>query len=257
MSFRCFAKADEDVADQWSRETATSETWTVGDPIGTGESGSINVTSGDGRRGACKPAFAADGTPRAAHEKIAADLAYQLKLSVPPCCFWTEPASGVRYSISVWAFDQAMKWGEISATLSPTFMQNVAPAFSAARVFHTWIDDQDHHGNDGNVVVDVASSNDNPGVAFIDHAFSMSRNPNFASSAVQPLGFHYIPQDLSNADAIAKMCQYINDLGASMIEDIVRRVPAQFLPSQRVDGIIQGLLSRRLELLQVFGVGSV
>jgi hypothetical protein len=53
------------------------------------------------------------------------------------------------------------------------------------------------------------------------------------------------------------MCQYINDLEASMIEDIVRRVPAQFLPSARADGIIQGLLSRRSELMRVFGVGSV
>jgi hypothetical protein len=45
MSFRCFAPSDEAIADQWSRETVTSETWTLGGPIGTGESGSINVTS--------------------------------------------------------------------------------------------------------------------------------------------------------------------------------------------------------------------
>jgi hypothetical protein len=257
MSFRCFATPDEAIADQWSRETLTSETWTLGGPIGTGESGSIHVTSASGRRGACKPALAADGTPRAAHEKIAADLAYQLKLSVPACCLWTEPSSGTLYSISVWAFDQALKWGEIHAKLTQTFIQNAAPAFSAARVFHTWIDDQDHHGNDGNVIVDVSSSDGMPGVAFIDHAFAMSRNPNFASSAVQPLAVHYIPQNFSNAGAIAKMCQYINDLEASMIEEIVRRVPAQFLLSARADGIIKGLLARRSELSRVFAVGMV
>jgi hypothetical protein len=70
---RCFAEADEAIANQWSKEIGTSGIWTLGDLIGTGESSSLNVTSGDGRRGACKPAFAADGTPRAAHEKIAAD----------------------------------------------------------------------------------------------------------------------------------------------------------------------------------------
>jgi hypothetical protein len=150
-----------------------------------------------------------------------------------------------------------MKWGEVRANLTPLFMQNAAAAFSAARVFHTWIDDQDHNGNDGNVIVDVSSSDDVPGVAFIDHAFAMSRNPNFAASAVQPLGIHYISQNLSNDGAIAKMCRYINELEASMIEDIVRRVPSQFLPSARAGGIIQGLLSRRLELFRVFGVGSV
>jgi hypothetical protein len=257
MSFRCFAKPDEDVADLWSKETLTSEVWTLAGPIGTGESGSIHIMSEAGLRGACKPAFGPDGTPRAAHEKIAADLAYQLKLSVPACSLWADPQSGGHYSISAWAFDQAMKWGEVRANLTLAFLQSAAPAFSAARVFHTWIDDQDHNGNDGNVIVDVSSSDDRPGVAFIDHAFSMSRNPNFASSAVQPLGVHYVPQDLSDAEAIAKMISYINELEASMIEDIVRRVPTQFLPSERADGIIQGLLSRRPELLRVFGVGSV
>src|SRR5271169_3978642 len=100
MSFRCFATSDEAIANEWARETLTSETWTLAGPIGTGESGSIHVTSASGRRGACKPALAADGTTRAAHEKIAADLAYQVKLSVPACCLWTEPSSGTLYSIS-------------------------------------------------------------------------------------------------------------------------------------------------------------
>jgi hypothetical protein len=58
MSFRCFANPDEVVADQWSSETVTSETWTLGGPIGTGESGSINIASAAGLRGACKPGFA-------------------------------------------------------------------------------------------------------------------------------------------------------------------------------------------------------
>ncbi len=39
-------------------EIVTSETWTLGGPIGTGGSGWIHVISAGGRRGAYEPAFA-------------------------------------------------------------------------------------------------------------------------------------------------------------------------------------------------------
>jgi hypothetical protein len=41
-----------------------------------------------------------------------------------------------------------------------------------------------------------------------------------------------------------------------MIEDIVRRVPLEFLPSDRAEVIIKGLLKRRPELAGAFGVVS-
>jgi hypothetical protein len=254
MSFRCFAPADEEIAHRWSSETATADLWTLGPAIGTGEAGSFHITSAEGRRGACKPAFGANSVPRAAHEKIAADLAFQVKLSVPPCSLWREPHSGSLYSISNWAFPQAMMWRDVAPKLSATFKKNAAPPFSAARVFHTWIADTDHNGNDGNVIVDVTKGEDFPGIAFIDHAYSMSIGPDFATAPVQPLGFHYIPQDHFDADATAKMVRYINDLEATMIESIVRRLPLEFLPPDRAEVIIKGLLKRRPELAGAFGV---
>lgn len=41
-----------------------------------------------------------------------------------------------------------------------------------------------------------------------------------------------------------------------MIEDTVRRVPVEFLPSDKADVIIRGLLRRRQELPRVFSVGT-
>jgi hypothetical protein len=253
MSFRCFAPVDEEIADRWSRETATPDAWTLGLPIGTGEAGSFYISSADGRRGACKPAFG-NNVHRAAHEKIAADLAFNLKLSVPACCLWTDSKSGNRYSISNWAFSQAMMWRDVSAKLSDTYKRNAGPAFSAARVFHSWIADTDHNGNDGNVVVDTTRGEESPGIAFIDHAYSMSMNPNFDTAPLQALAHYYIPPAAFDADATAKMVKYINGLEAKMIEDIVRRVPADFLPPDRAEVIITGLLKRRSELPGAFGV---
>jgi hypothetical protein len=152
MSYRCFAQADEAISDQWSRETSTTESWTLGGPIGSGESASSHVLSSSGRRGAGKPAHATDGTPRAAHEKIASDLAYHLGLPVPAVCLWTNPTDGARYAVSVWAFSQALTWADMIPKLTAPFLQNAGKVFSAARVFQTWIADSDHNGNGGNVL---------------------------------------------------------------------------------------------------------
>jgi hypothetical protein len=88
----------------------------------------------------------------------------------------------------MWAFLQAEIWGLVSPGLSRKFLENASATFAAARVFHTWIGDHDHAGHPGNVVVDLNSSEDRPGVAFIDHAYSMSRLPGFDSQPVAPLG---------------------------------------------------------------------
>jgi hypothetical protein len=169
MSHRCFAAADETHAAGWADTVEAADIWTIGAQVGTGESGSLHVINSDGRKAVCKPAFAGDATPRAAHEKIASDLAFQLQLPVPAVSLWTSPP-GPLYAISAWAFAQAMAWGGLTTQLTASFMKNASPAFSAARVFHTWIGDTDHGGNAGNVLVDLDSDEDAPRVAFIDHA---------------------------------------------------------------------------------------
>jgi hypothetical protein len=254
MTFRYFTAAEEDHAASWADLVESEDPWSIGLPIGLGESQSFHIDCSEGRRGACKPAHANDGTPRAAHEKIAADLAYRLQLPVPAVCLWKNPATGDLFAVSAWAFRQVMTWGEVSTRLSSTFMQNAAPAFSAARVLHTWIGDTDHGGNPGTVLVDIESDEDHPRVAFIDHAFSMSQNAEFASKAALIVPSLYIPDGMSHAPSIKEAIENINQMEATMVETIVRRVPATFLPSDKAEAIISGLLKRRTELAGLFGV---
>jgi hypothetical protein len=111
MTYRCFAEADEKTADGWSMQPEAVDQWTLGNNIGRGEAGAFHGTSDKGCRAACKPAFGANGTPRAAHERIASDLARGLLLPVPPVCLWTNPATQDLFAISAWAFGQALTWG--------------------------------------------------------------------------------------------------------------------------------------------------
>jgi hypothetical protein len=254
MSHRCFAAEDELHAAGWADAIETDQQWTIGNAIGVGESGSFHVQNTDGRRGVCKPSTATDRTPRAAHEKIASDLAYQLELPVPAICLWTNSFTQERFAISAWAFAQAMTWQEIYPRLSVAFMENAVPAFSAARVFHTWIGDTDHGGNGGNVLVDVTSGDTKPRIAFIDHAFSMSQNPDFEHGQSRVVPFAYLPAIPSDVAATTDMVDRINKLERAMIENIVRKIPHPFLSQDRSDAILNGLLRRRGELSALFGV---
>ena len=254
MTHRRFADSDEAISAGWSIQPAAIDHWTLGPPIGRGEAGSFHATSDKGCRGACKPAFAANGIARAAHERIASDLARELTLPVPAVCLWTDPVTGELYSISAWAFAQALTWGEVATRLSATFMQNVASTFSAMRVFHSWIGDTDHNNNPGNVVVDVTSNDNLPAIAFIDHAFSMSCNANFHTDALAALPLCYVPTVLLDAAATETVVRAINGLDSKFIEHTVRRIPSPFLPPDRGTAIISGLMKRRVELAPVFGV---
>ena len=136
-------------------------------------------------------------------------------------------------------------------------MQNAAATFSAARVFHSWIGDTDHNGNPGNVVVDVTSTDARPGVAFIDHAFSMSHDAAFQARPLVALPVSYVPAALLDVAATRGMVSAINGFDANFIESAVRRIPETFLPTDRGKAIIQGLLKRRGELSGAFGVSPV
>ena len=107
-------------------------------------------------------------------------------------------------------------------------------------------------------MVNVKSSETRPGVAFIDHAFSMSHNPGFVTLPVggaPPIS--YITADLLDVSAAHGMVAAVNDLGPNFVEDTVRRIPAPFLPPDHGKAIIEGLLRRRGELAAVFGVAPV
>ena len=121
MTYRCFADVDEAIAEEWASRAVASDTWTLGATIGRGEAGSFHAISSSGRRAACKPAFGgASNTPRAANERIAAELARPLGLPVPPVCLWTQPGTGALFGVSLWAFEQALTWGEVATRLLRT-----------------------------------------------------------------------------------------------------------------------------------------
>ncbi len=210
-------------------------------------------------------AFAKPGNPCdrdtifAAHEKISSDLARKLSLPVPPV-FLSRPAAGLGFppivAISFKVLPQGRRWSERAGILSEAQIAPLRPAASAMRTFYTWIVDQDHGGNDGNMVVDVLPGPaPQPAVAYIDHSYSMTYG--WQAGQPQPMqpapifheSFNPIDQN-ATADTVAR----ILDLDEADIRSIVDRVSDEAMPALLREALAQFLCERRALLGGILNV---
>ncbi len=243
------------LCDDWFGRVLTSDSWTVLGFVGEGESEAIRIENPQGMLAIAKPgALKSDGHCRAAHEKLAFDLAHFLRLPIPPVVLWDRgEAEQNRYlSISAFAFPQCLKWDTAagSGLITSALGASATHAVSAMRVFHTWISDSDRKSD--HTLVD-GTSEEELGLAFIDHAFSMSmvwKMVDAPDGACPP--YMAVPVD----DAI--MAAEADRIAAFPTEEITRlvsRVPDCFLPQAKREITLSNLLSRRSQLRNILGIG--
>jgi len=251
---RKFAEREAAVAIEWRNWAESKDEWVLGPPVGTGESMSLHVTHETGLCGIAKPAFQ-DQIPRAAHEKIASDLAYEVGVPVPPVLLWRNPAGGAPYAISLRAFAQPLTWNQAShLTGDMHFLSGCADAMATGYVFHVWIGDSDHGGNEGNILIDAQSTFTNPAIAFIDHAFSMSQHWDAPEYPMSHIGGYYMPYETLPKAAIAKAVEWVQNTATETIDGIVRRIPPQYLSENRGQLIVDCLTYRQRRIAEFFGI---
>lgn len=235
---------------QWHTAIESVAIWTLGDMVAQSESQPRHVSRECGLRGVAKPAIRAqNGTPRAAHEKICADLAQTVGVPVPPVILWTDPTSGNKYSISAWAYKQAMTWNDLQHTVTNEFKENVKSQIAAGIVFHSFVGDTDRHG--GNTLINVDRPSSSPEVCFIDHAFSLGHNQEFVNRNFTKVAHPYFPNQLISHEELVHAAEKVEALPKSRVEEIVRRIPEPFLSTPRADIIIDRLCERQSAIRRV------
>jgi hypothetical protein len=137
---RGFPPEIETLASAWSAIAVTQEAWKPNGRTFGGESQTIGVTNG-ARNDVAKPGriLLNDQTRicYAAHEKIVSDLAFHLRLPVPPVVLWERAdANATQWrwcSISAWAFPGARKFSELGANIPPQHRGRAQQSLSATR----------------------------------------------------------------------------------------------------------------------------
>jgi len=249
----------ETLAGTWRGELCTSAKWLPeGAPGGLGGICAGYLVKNGTTLGYAKPSAPHDrklgqayvNNPIAAHEKIAADLAHDLGLPVPPAVLWDrgqQKGKGSQHCvISAVPFWPAYTWAQVmrlpkaGARLLPL----IARAASAISVFDTWLDNRDRV-NAGNLVI-RESDGFGVQVAYIDFAQSMSFGwGNGPAPGVIRVEGRFPGSAPLDADAIRDTVCAIETMLEDQIRSIVGRVPGAFLAPQRGWCIVEGLLRRR------------
>ena len=197
--------------------------------------------------GVQKPGISSPSNPyTAATEKIVADLAFVLDLPVPPVTLWDRGAAAgaPRYvAVSAWAFEQPFTWLQIEALLSREQLQQMVRPASAMLPFEEWIGADDRQ-NAGNVLVGFGPANEAIG-AWIDYAFALDhvwRGNERANCAVREL---YPRVGIPDTDAMKSTAERIAGVDSKTIEEIINRVPSQYLPAGVAENIRRNLLLRQ------------
>ena len=256
---RTYSALQRDLRDEWFALLETPDDWIDRGPMNDGESQSIRVENAvTGMRGVAKPGpgkAAEEGHYRAAHEKLAFDLAHLAQLPVAPVVLWRAdaPATYKRgRCISAWAFFQSMKWDEANnkGIITPRLRESAGPFVSAMRVFHTWIADTDRKSD--HVQVNVDSPPTSLEIAFIDHGNSLSHVWKSANhvTAVQPA---YMPAP-DHRDVMIETAEHIAAIADAEVSRVVNRMQLPYLPPEPRAHILSNLLARKGNLRAILGI---
>jgi hypothetical protein len=259
--FRQFPDATERIAKEWYAAVETTEVWMV-TPGGTrgGEANGFFVKSRDLKSAYAKPGktpTAHPTLPRAAIEKIASDLAFVLGLPVPPAILWHREnaprGQGRRCCLSLVPFVPVHEWKTIrlNAIVEAQLIPALVDAASGMSVLDTWLDNHDR-ANLRNLVVSRDPSvlvDGKPLVraAYLDFSFSMSGPWN--AKMERDLAVACCPPGMvPNVQAIDRVVARIEGLDWGVVEQIVQRIPDEYMQAADRDLIVTTLRARRPKL---------
>lgn len=242
----------------------TEENWTVlGERTATASAAVLVELETTGARAFAKPANPNSHRPSvcAAHEKIVSDLAFLLGLPVPPVVL-SIPSQHLDFppvvALSIVPFPQCRKWSE-RASIQEFAPSNMLEIASAMSVFHTFVCDTDHGGNDGNQVIDhFMEDRYQSGIAFIDYAYSLTHLWDWSTTPPTPNPQHSgicgaFDGSFTTLDKGAQllMAERIQSLDEGKISEIVQRIPDVAMPKELRDLIVSFLCERKRIVLHL------
>ncbi|MBI5500479.1 MAG: hypothetical protein HY907_09560 [Deltaproteobacteria bacterium] len=212
---------------------------------------------------------------RAAREKIASDLACDLKLTVPPVVLAHRENAGAEESdvcVSLVMYPVQYSWYTVEPKIREIGDQVAGAARTAmwrtaalALAFDTWVGQGDHHNHPHNIVFGYV-----PGdllhaeFVFLDYAWAFGFSGGWrgeGTSTCGPVGFPTIMLANMDRPALLAAVAAIEQFDVATIKDVVARIPTSHLDRQEGQLIASRLIQRRSSVraalsMQMSGGGS-
>ncbi len=262
-----FPDALSAVAKVWRRSVAESYKWrkTQNPKIKAGGSGGFEVEAdGFPYRGYLKPTtICTDAHPKAANEKIAADLAYELDVPVPPAILYLRddapvnpagaPTEERRACVSLIVYNEQYEWGTIMqlAGLEPLTREIIKSAMarcSGAIVLDLLLGQTDRN-NARNVIFGI--DRDEPSKAsfvFLDFANSANMGNRWSGDGWKPVadpGFPAIMTEALDKGILQATVERLMQLPHETVHEIIGRIDKQFLTDTHKDVLTTAITGRR------------
>lgn len=256
---------DTTIADEWRKSAISPHCWSAcknQTGLQRGEAGGYKVEApGVDRVCYLKPA---DPRPdehnhcRAAREKVASDLAFDLGLCVPPAqlTIRENPPTGCtrQVVVSLIEYPRQWTWSKVKLIRIDDEPAGLALAQALSRcsphlAFDTWLDQKDHNDHPDNIVwgYDPGTPGDSS-IIFLDYANSMGFDGSWAGNGwrqtVAPQWMPLMKQHMDRT-ALRRMIEKIERFPEDGLRKVVERIPDEYLPASQKGIILNGLIGRR------------
>lgn len=259
-------RARVEVSGEWKRSSSQAGGLLDVDTGGESKGFFIELEELPGRRAYLKP-LKRHAWKRAAREKIASDLAAEILVRVPPVLLAVngKVPDAERYAcVSLLMYPHQFSWGQLKQFLvegddSPAAELLPLLAVPAARAlaFDTWVGQTDHGDHPSNIVFGYEGTDYQQGeFIFLDYAFSMGAGGNWNSEGFRgctPAPFPPRMRAIVSPDVMDEAISHIESLRDELVEDVVNRIPWQWLPDEEKDLILSGLRARRTMVRTALG----
>lgn len=196
---------------------------------------------------------------RAAREKIAADLAHDLGVAVPPVLLAKNRRSDSiepNVCVSLVMYPHQFSWGQIgrfagtnSHEVGKALAASISEPCSRALVLDTWLQQTDHADHPSNIVFGYEGADYSAGrFLFLDFAFSMGISGAWDNDGFGQCVEAGFPEKMRSAvarGALEQAVEQVESLPSAVIDSVVERIPADYLPESEKRTIIKGLKARR------------
>lgn len=249
------------IGEEWAERVFTDLDWqpVPGRLINPGEAGGFIVEAeGFDFRGYLKPTkISSENHPRSASEKIAADLARHIDLSVPPALLYRRADCDTQEEscacISLVIYPEQWEWQYLqglqsSHQIATDIVDSTLARNSGIIAFDTYTHNTDRN-NGRNAIYGRAPGRLARGTfVFIDFANSMNHNGRWGGGAwrnVRIPGMFQPMERTADWDMICDVIGRIEGLDDKIIEDIVDRIPDDYMSQGHREIVREGLLGRR------------
>lgn len=194
------------------------------------------------------------GRPRAAYEKIASDLAYELGLRVPPVLLYRRdpcPSDEEEHCcVSLIMYSRIYNLAQVHRLPDPhvSRIDTALREGSGIVAFDAWIGNRDRDNRKNTLVAVDPEDSSLLRAVFIDHANAFNFRNAWTGGRWRDVAFPPMIDRLRNAvdkHLVLDTVDAIEGMSETLVEEIVGRIPDEYVEGSHREVVLRGLLERR------------